>query len=228
MLLGLLQLLQGFFLFGHLTGGNSFPTPLKPEEEERYLQEHANGCADAKNVLIERNLRLVAHVAKKYSNHAKDGEDLISVGTIGLIKAVSTYNPDKGVRLATYAARCIDNEIRMFIRAAKKHIIDTVRLQDVVGIDREGNEVRVEDRIADDTPPVDEQVNSKIQVKRLFEIMGRVLHDREKTVIQQRYGIGDMDEMTQREIADSLDISRSYVSRIEKKALSKLLKEMQA
>ena len=111
MLFGLLQLLQGFFLFGHLTGGNSFPKPLKPDEELKYLKEHADGNMDAKNILIERNLRLVAHVAKKYSNHAKDGEDLISVGTIGLIKAVSTYKTDKGVRLATYAARCIENAI---------------------------------------------------------------------------------------------------------------------
>ena len=116
----------------------------------------------------------------------------------------------------------------MFIRAAKKHSIDTVHLQNVVGIDREGNEVRVEDRIADDRPPIEEQVNTKMQTKRLFEVMRRVLHDREKMIIERRYGIGDLDEMTQREIADNLSISRSYVSRIEKKALSKLLKEMEA
>ena len=120
----------------------------------------------------------------------------------------------------------IANEIRMFIRASKKHIIDTVRLQDVVGIDREGNEVRVEDRIADDRDPVEDQVESKIQTKRLFDVIGNVLHDREKRVIEQRYGIGNVEEMTQREIASMLEISRSYVSRIEKKALGKLCKEM--
>jgi len=108
---GLLHLLQGFFLLGYLSGGNSFPMPLSPEDEQRFLQEYANGSDDAKNVLIERNLRLVAHVAKKYSNHSKDSEDLISVGTIGLIKAITSYKPDKGTRLATYAARCIDNAI---------------------------------------------------------------------------------------------------------------------
>ena len=227
MLFGLLQLLQGFFLFGHLTGGNSFPKPLTQDEEFKYLNDYAQGCTDAKNILIERNLRLVAHVAKKYSNHAKDGEDLISVGTIGLIKAVSTYKADKGVRLATYAARCIENEIRMFLRAAKKHTIDTVRLQDVVGVDREGNEVRIEDRISDNRDPIDEQVDRKIQTNKLFEVIRQVLHGREKTVIEMRYGIDGIEEMTQREIADQLGISRSYVSRIEKKALYKLLKEME-
>jgi len=116
----------------------------------------------------------------------------------------------------------------MFIRASKKHIVDTVRLQDVVGVDREGNEVRVEDRIADDRDPIDEQVNTKIQTKRLFEAINRVLHGREKTVVKKRYGLENTEEMTQREIADDLEISRSYVSRIEKKALNKLLKEMQA
>lgn len=127
-------------------------------------------------------------------------------------------------------SRCvrIANEIRMFIRASKKHIVDTVRLQDVVGVDREGNEVRVEDRIADDRDPIDEQVNTKIQTKRLFEAINRVLHGREKTVVKKRYGLENTEEMTQREIADDLEISRSYVSRIEKKALNKLLKEMQA
>ncbi|MCL2373363.1 MAG: RNA polymerase sporulation sigma factor SigK [Defluviitaleaceae bacterium] len=211
MLFGLFYLLQGFFLFGHLTGGNSFPQPLSPQEEQDYLEKYASGCTDAKNILIERNLRLVAHVAKKYSNHAKDSEDLISVGTIGLIKAVSTYRPDKGVRLATYAARCIENEIRMFLRSAKKHSIDTVRLQDIVGVDREGNEVLIEDRIADDDRPIDEQVSLKIQKKRLGEAIKDVLQNREKIVIQLRYGLDNNEELTQIDIAEMLGISRSYV-----------------
>jgi len=222
---GLMHLLQGPFLMGYLSGGNSFPMPLSAEEEQKYLLEYAQGSDDAKNILIERNLRLVAHVAKKYSNHSKDSEDLISVGTIGLIKAITSYKPDKGTRLATYAARCIDNEILMHIRAAKKYSGD-VYLQDIVGVDREGNEVRVEDKIADETDPVDDQVNLKMQIKRLYDVIRRVLHGREKTVIELRYGLVDADEMTQREIATMLEISRSYVSRIEKKALGKLGKEM--
>ena len=225
MFFGLLHMLQGFFLLGYLSGGNSFPVPLSAEDEQKFLLEYARGNDDAKNILIERNLRLVAHVAKKYSNHSKDNEDLISVGTIGLIKAIASYKPDKGTRLATYAARCIDNEILMHIRAAKKHSGD-IYLQDIVGVDREGNEVRVEDKIADDTDPIDDQVNLKMQIMRLYDVIRRVLHGREKTVIELRYGLAETDEMTQREIANMLEISRSYVSRIEKKALGKLGKEM--
>ena len=225
MFFGLLHMLQGFFLLQYLSGGNSFPMPLSVEDEQKYLNEYAQGHDEAKNILIERNLRLVAHVAKKYSNHSKDSEDLISVGTIGLIKAIASYKPDKGTRLATYAARCIDNEILMHIRATKKYSGD-IYLQDVVGVDREGNEVRIEDKIADDSDPIDDQVNLKIQMTRLYEVIRRVLHGREKTVIELRYGLTEADEMTQREIASMLDISRSYVSRIEKKALGKLGTEM--
>jgi len=224
-LYGLLHVLQGLFLFGHLTGGNSFPMPLAADAEQKYLREYANGCQDAKNILIEHNLRLVAYVTKKYNNHAKDNEDLISVGTIGLIKAVASYKPDKGTRLATYAIRCIENEILMFIRSGKKRGSD-IYLQDIVGVDREGNEVRVEDKIADDKDPIDDQVSLKAQIRRLMEIIPRALHGRERIVIEMRYGLNGYDEMTQREIAVKLNISRSYVSRIEKKALHKLSKEM--
>ena len=226
MFFGLIHFLQGFFLFGHLTGGNSFPKPLSAEEEQRYLREFAAGSEDARNILIERNLRLVAHVTKKYSSHAKDNEDLISIGTIGLIKAVASFKPDRNVRLATYAARCIENEILMDMRAGKKRSGD-IHLQDVIGVDREGNEVRVEDKIADDKESIDDQVGLKIQIRRLQEVLMRVLHGREKVVIEMRYGLDGRDELTQREIATELGISRSYVSRIEKKALSKLGKELQ-
>ncbi|MCL2387764.1 MAG: RNA polymerase sporulation sigma factor SigK [Defluviitaleaceae bacterium] len=220
------QVLQGFFLFGHLAGGNSFPKPLSADEEKMYLQKYADGDIDAKNILIEHNLRLVPYVSKKYNNHAKDAEDLISVGTIGLIKAVATFKPDKKTRLATYAIRCIDNEILMSIRAGKKSAGD-IYLQDIVGVDREGNEVRVEDKIADDKDAIDDQVGLKMQIKRLREVVCKVLHGREKIVIIMRYGLGaEPEEMTQREIASKLDISRSYVSRIEKKALTKLRKEL--
>ena len=210
MFFGLLQIMQGFFLFSYVTGSNSFPKPLTADEEQKYLQDYANGSIEAKNVLIERNLRLVAHVVKKYSNHNKDNEDLISIGTIGLIKAIASYKPDKGTRLATYAARCIDNEILMSIRAGKKHAGD-VYLQDVVGVDREGNEVRIEDKIADDREGIDDQVALKMQIRWLYEVVRRVLRGREKTVILLRYGLVGGDEMTQREIAVMLGISRSYV-----------------
>ena len=226
MFFGLLQLLQGFFLVGYLTGGNSFPKPLSAEEEQHFLQAYAAGDEDAKNILVERNLRLVAHVAKKYSNYGKDSEDLISVGTIGLMKAISSYKPDKGTRLATYAARCIDNEILMFIRASKKYSGD-IYLQDIIGTDREGNEVRVEDKIADDKDSIEDQVGLKMQIKSLYEALERALQGREMEVINMRYGLSSADEMTQREIASQMGISRSYVSRIEKKALSKIGKEMQ-
>jgi RNA polymerase sporulation-specific sigma factor len=198
---------------------------LSPEEEKRCLIEYAGGSEDAKNILIERNLRLVAHIVKKYSNHIKDSEDLISIGTIGLIKAITTFKPEKGTRLATYAARCIDNEILMHIRSSKKYTSD-VYLQDTIGMDREGNEVRIEDKLADEKDPIDDQVDLKMQIKRLCEAIKSVLHDRERHVILLRYGLKDGDEMTQREIAQLLGISRSYVSRIEKKAIMKLGKEM--
>ena len=220
-----LGLLQCVFLFSYVSNSNSFPHPLSVEEESRYLEEYANGSEKARNVLIEHNLRLVAHVVKKYGNHVKETEDFISIGTIGLIKAITTYRPEKGTRLATYAARCIDNEILMHIRASKKFMND-VYLQDPVGIDNEGHEVKVEDKLADENDAIDEQVDLKMGVKKLCKAMKKVLHEREKYVITLRYGLSDGDEMTQREIADMLGISRSYVSRIEKKALMKLGREM--
>ena len=225
MFFGLLQIMQGFFLFSYVTGSNSFPKPLTADEEQKCLQDYHNGSDEARNILIERNLRLVAHVVKKYSNHNKDSEDLISIGTIGLIKAITSYKPDKGTRLATYAARCIDNEILMSIRAGKKHLSD-IYLQDIVGVDREGNEVRIEDKIADDREGIDDQVALKIQIRSLYDVVSRALQGREKEVVMMRYGLFDGEEMTQREIAGKLDISRSYVSRIEKKALKKIGKEM--
>lgn len=209
-----------------VTSTSSFPPPLDGKAEKRYLEEFASGSQDARDALIEHNLRLVPYVAKKYSNHLKDIEDILSVGTIGLIKAVSSYKPDKGTRLATYAIRCVENEILMFIRASKKRNSD-IYLQDIIGVDREGNEVRVEDKIADEKDPIETQVGLQIQITFLNEVIEKVLRGREKQVIIMRYGLDGSDEMTQREIAVKLDISRSYVSRIEKKALGKLLKEMQ-
>ncbi|WP_250279033.1 RNA polymerase sporulation sigma factor SigK [[Clostridium] colinum] len=213
-------------MFSCITGGNTFPKPLTVEEEEKYLNEYKDGSIEAKNILIERNLRLVAHIVKKYTNYQKDSEDLISIGTIGLIKGITTFKNDKGIRLATYVARCIENEILMYIRVSKKHNKD-VYLQDTVGVDKDGNEVTLEDKVADESVSIDEEVMLKMQSKVLYEKIRKVLSGREKTIIELRYGLINGEELTQRDIAKKLGISRSYVSRIEKKALEKLYKEME-
>jgi RNA polymerase sporulation-specific sigma factor len=221
----LLYLLQFVFAFSYVTTSNSFPTPLTAEEEKKYLQEFANGSVEAKNILIERNLRLVAHIVKKYSNYSKDADDLISIGTIGLIKGITSFDISKGTRLATYVARCIENEILMDMRTAKKQQ-NEVYLQDPIGTDKEGNEVTLIDIVSAENNDIDEQVDLKIQVIKLYEKMKSLLKGQEKVVIELRYGLANGKEKTQREIADMLGISRSYVSRIEKKALKKLSKEM--
>jgi len=218
--------LQGFFLFGHLASGNSFPKPISADEEKEHFRRYAEGNEDSRNLLVEHNLRLVAHVAKKYNNHAKESEDLISVGTIGLIKAVVAYSPERGARLSTYAIRCIENEILMYLRNIKKNA-GNISLQEISSIDREGNEIHLEDKVADIHSDTEELVTKKLQATKLREAINFVLHGREKTVIQMRYGFGDTKkEMTQQEISKELNISRSYVSRIEKKAIGKLRKEM--
>lgn len=214
------------FLFSYVTGSNSFPDILSVQDEEKYINALANGDEDAKHMLVVHNLRLVAHIAKKYNNNCKDaGGDLISIGTIGLIKGVGTYKPDKKVKLATYAAKCIENEILMHIRSSKKYAND-ISLQDIIGIDGDGNEIKVEDKIAMDDYDLEEVVNNQIQTQQLRGLVETTLKGREKTVIELRYGLMDGEEMTQREIADKLKISRSYVSRIEKKALQKLGREI--
>ena len=213
-------------MFSCISGGSTFPKPLTSEEEKEYLKQYSEGSIEAKNILIERNLRLVAHIVKKYTNYQKDSEDLISIGTIGLIKAITTFRNDKGIKLATYAARCIENEILMYIRTNKKYNRD-VYLQDTVGIDKDGNEVTLEDKIADEGMSIDEEVALNIQSKTLYEKIKKVLKGREKKIIELRYGLVDGEELTQKDIAKMLGISRSYVSRIEKKALEKLYKEME-
>lgn len=216
-----------FFLFGYVSNINSFPQPLAPEEEQHFIHLLKEGNDEARNVLIERNLRLVAHIVKKYTSTSCDCDDLISIGTIGLIKAIATYNHDKGTRLATYAARCIENEILMQIRSSKK-IQSEVSLQDPIGVDREGNEIALIDVIGNDTESVVEEVELKMQVKRLYNKMKSVLKNREKIVLELRYGLLNGSSKTQREIAKTLGISRSYVSRIEKKAIKKLGKELES
>ncbi|WP_346930022.1 RNA polymerase sporulation sigma factor SigK [Clostridium sp.] len=212
-------------LTGYVSGNNSFPQPLTEVEEKEYLQRLKDGEPEAKGVLVERNLRLVAHIVKKYSFPGKEVDDLISIGTVGLIKAIDSFDMDKGTRLATYAARCIENEILMLIRNNKK-IRSEVYLQDPIGLDKEGNEISLMDILSSDKDSILEVVENKIQVKKLYCILETCLQERERKIIEMRYGLIDGKPKTQREIASILGISRSYVSRIEKRALKKLLKEL--
>lgn len=199
----------------------TFLKPLTAAEEKFYLQRCREGDLEAKNILIERNLRLVAHVVRKYQGPGEDLDDLISIGTIGLIKAVSTFDHTRAARLSTYAARCIDNELLMMFRARKKSARD-VSLYDPIGTDKEGNEISLLDII--ESPPVDivEEYSTRVDIRHLLTHLSKVLTAREYQVISLRYGLFGLQEQTQREIAARLHISRSYVSRIEKNALNKL------
>ena len=203
----------------------SFPKPLTEEEEKYYIDIYENGDNDAKekakNILIERNLRLVAHVAKKYTSQFHTMDDFISIGTIGLIKAVNTYSSDKATRLATYAARCIENEILMTIRSSKKYTAE-VSINVPIGTDKEGNEISLNDVLGTEPDEIIDDIDTKIRIGLMLASMGKVLTEREKKVLIYRYGIFGTDPHTQREVAATLGISRSYVSRIEKKALEKL------
>ena len=204
----------------------SFEKPLTPEEEVNYLTKFKEeNDESAKEILIERNMRLVAHIAKKYNNSSEDQDDLISIGTIGLIKAIETYNVDKGTKLATYASKCIENEILMNIRTNKKNK-GQVSLQDPIGMDKEGNEISLIDVLGTDIDYILDQVELKVQISKLYEQLDKILTKREKEIILLRYGLTTYGYKTQREIAQQLNISRSYVSRIEKRALKRLKKEL--
>lgn len=211
-----------------LTILKSFEKPLTPEEEIDYLNRFkVEKDENAKEVLIERNMRLVAHIAKKYNNSSEDQDDLISIGTIGLIKAIETYNVEKGTRLATYASKCIENEILMNIRTNKKNRVQ-VSLQDPIGMDKEGNEISLIDVLGTDIDYILDQVELKVQISKLYEQLDKILTQREKEIVKLRYGLTQSGYKTQREIAQKLNISRSYVSRIEKRALKKLRKELKS
>lgn len=199
----------------------SFPNPLTPSEENYYIQKYTEGDLQAKHILIERNLRLVAHVIKKYQYLEEDPEDLISIGTIGLIKAVVTFNAGKGNRLAAYASKCIDNEILMYLRSRKKTSKE-ISLYEPIGTDREGNEIQLYDIIETEEEDVPEKLYLKENIQKLYEKVESELSQREKLVLKMRYGLYNGEEYTQREIARQLGISRSYVSRIEKSAIEKL------
>ena len=217
----LMKIASSLFYFAlHVTPAGSFPPPLKAKEESELLERTKKGDATAKNKLIEHNLRLVAHIVKKYYSSPDEQDDLISIGTIGLIKGITSFDADKGIRLATYAARCIDNEILMYFRALKKTAQD-VYISDPIDTDKDGNTLTLIDIIADDTD-ITEEIDIKLKLQKLRKIINHALDDREKTIICYRYGVGGCKELTQHEIADRLGISRSYVSRIEKAALTKL------
>ena len=199
----------------------SFPQPLTAAEERYYMQKYTEGDLEAKHILIERNLRLVAYIVKKYQSATDDMEDLLSIGTIGLIKAVVTFDSGKSVRLATYAARCIENEILMYLRTKKK-ISREISLYEPIGTDREGNEIQLFDVIETQERDAHQKVELKDDIRKLYQRMESELSPRERLVLKMRYGLYNEEEYTQREIARQLGISRSYVSRIEKSAIEKL------
>ena len=216
---------SNIFLTGYISGNNTFPQPLDEKEEAKYLELLKAGDKNAKGVLIERNLRLVAHIVKKYQIPNKDIDELISIGTVGLIKAIDSFDASKGTRLATYASRCIENEILMLFRSNKKQKGETF-LHDPIGVDKEGNEISLIDVLSSDKDSVVEKVESNIQIRALYAKINTALSEREGEIIRMRYGLVDGKCKTQREIASLLVISRSYVSRREKKALKKLKKEL--
>lgn len=224
---GIFTALAYFFkelmVFVSYVKNNAFPQPLSAEEEEKYLQKLQEGDETARNILIEHNLRLVAHITKKFENTSEDTEDLISIGTIGLIKGVESYSPDKGTKLATYAARCIENEILMHLRSLKK-VKKDVSLHDPIGTDKEGNEITLIDVLKADIDEVVDIVQFEMEKDKIYEHI-HILDKREREVVIGRFGLDLGKEKTQREIAKELGISRSYVSRIEKRALMKLFHE---
>lgn len=222
----LLSLIGDVWLLAlHLSGKSSFPKPLSAAEEAELVARHANGDAEARDKLIVHNLRLAAHIAKKYASTDADADDLVSIGTIGLIKAVNTFRPEAG-RLTAYASRCIENEILMHLRSAKKNK-GAVSLNDPIGSDSDGNEVRLIDLLGSDVDEIPEQVEVTIESARALRMLDTVLDKREKQVIVLRYGIADNIQRPQHEVARLMGISRSYVSRIEKHALAKLREAME-
>ena len=219
----LIPLLKGIFFFTGSYSNNVFPPPLSLEEENKYIDLMEKGNQEARNKLIEHNLRLVAHIVKKFEGKEKDTDDLISIGTIGLIKGIDSFNKSKNIRITTYAARCIENEILMHFRSNKKYGND-ISLNDSIGLDKDGNEVSLLDVLPDESEDLLTLIDKNIDIEKLLQYMN-VLSKREKDIIIKRYGLYNSEEYTQKDIAKMMHISRSYVSRIEKRALTKLLRE---
>jgi RNA polymerase sporulation-specific sigma factor len=216
--------IQGMVWLAGYIGGNAFPNPLNEQQERLALLRMAQGDLEARRQLIEHNLRLVAHVVKKYARIGEDQDDLISIGTVGLIKGVDTFDPAKGVRLATYCARCIENEVLMHLRNVKK-IHREVSLFEPIGTDREGNDISLVDVLGTDAEVVADTVESTVIMERVREFVGS-LSPKERTVLELRFGLAGRERLTQRDIAKRLGISRSYVSRIEKRAVGKILSDL--
>ena len=201
-------------MFGYITGTNLFPEPLTPEEEKIAIDRLASGDEEARNLLIERNLRLVVHVCKKYANTNIDQDDLLSIGTIGLIKGVNSFKPEKGSKLSTYVSKCVDNEILMMLRSTKK-LNAEVHLNEPIGKDKDDNVITLEEVLENDDKCLDDVVDTKMKIKKMYNKIKEVLKDREKTIIELRFGLRGGKPKTQKEIAKMMGISRSYVSRIE-------------
>ncbi len=223
-LLALLGQYVCFFVL-HVCGSGSFPKPLSEKKEREYLLRMKSGDRNARNILVEHNLRLVAHIIKKYYGNQNEQDDLVSIGTIGLIKAVDTFNPDKNIRLSSYASRCIENEILMHFRAAKKTAQD-ISLNETIDTDKDGNPLTLLDIMAVDDHILDD-LDKKLNMQKLGKFINEELTEREKTVIVLRYGLDGKEPMTQKNVAKLLNISRSYVSRIETKALKQLRKRFE-
>lgn len=228
MFLNLLQSVSSFFLVFilHVTGSSAFPKPLSAREEKECLEKMKKGDKSAKAKLIEHNLRLVAHIIKKYYSTTSDQDDLVSIGTVGLIKAINTYNADKNIRLSSYASRCIENEILMYYRSQKKRAQD-ISLNEAIDTDKDGNPLTLMDIMSCEENIVDE-LDIKMKSAQVKEYINTELTDRERKIIILRYGLNFCDPLPQREVAKKLNISRSYVSRIETKALLKLRKKFEA
>lgn len=225
-LVGFIEFLKSaFFMLGYIQNSNLFPEPLSPEEEKYYLDKFMEGDEEARNILIERNLRLVAHICKKYNIPNMEQDDLISIGTIGFIKGINTFKPDKNVKLATYASRCIENEILMFLRSTKK-LGAEVYLNEPIGKDKDNNEITLIDVLENDEKSIEDEIDFKLKLRNIYEKIKEVLKEREQIVINLRFGLGGKKPKTQNEVAEIMGISRSYVSRIEKKAIGKLTSEI--
>lgn len=223
----MLELLLSIWLIaGYISSRSSFPQPLSAERERDALNRLAQGDREARRELIEHNLRLVAHIARKYTAPGQDSDDLISIGAIGLIKAVDTFRPGMG-KLSTYAARCVENEVLMCLRASRKLARD-VSLSEPIGADREGNDIMLMDVMGTDCEDVEERVHTRMETARALRHMAQLLTPRERTVLEMRYGLRDSRARAQHEVAHALGISRSYVSRIEKRALEKIRAAMDA
>jgi len=224
---GFLEFLKtAIVVFGYITGTTIFPEPLTPEEEKIALEMMSKGDEEARNLLIERNLRLVVHVCKKYVNTNIDQDDLLSIGTIGLIKGIRSFNIDKGSKLSTYVSRCIDNEILMYLRSSKKQNAE-VYLNEPIGKDKDDNVITLEEVLESDSKSIEDEVDIKMKIKKMYKKIKQILKKREQMIIELRFGLNGEKPKTQKEIAKSLGISRSYVSRIETKAIEKLAEELQ-